>query len=94
MCIYVENNLKKCCNVENMLYICTNLRTNIENNMEKSLWQRVVDMKVGDTFSVPVSGKGFTTLKSYASEIGMIHRRKYSTHLDRESRTYHITRVS
>ena len=41
---------------------------------------------------IPVDEVGYTTIRSYASDLGFAYQRKYSTHRNREERTYTITR--
>ena len=57
-----------------------------------SLRKQIINMEPGDTLTVPVGSCGYTTLRSYASELGYLFLRKYSTSLDRENRTFKITR--
>lgn len=57
-----------------------------------SLRQKILQMAVGDTLVVPVSENGYTTIRNYASDLGFMTERKYSTSRNREERTYTITR--
>ena len=61
--------------------------------MEKSFRERVIAMKKGDTIVISVEKVGYTTIRSYASDLGFALNRKYSTHRNREDRTYTITRT-
>lgn len=62
--------------------------------MNKSLRQRVTEMNVGDSMVVPVKDYGYTTIRSYASELGFALNRVYRTKRNREDRTYIITRTA
>lgn len=57
-----------------------------------SLRAQIVKMQVGEQLTIPVSDYGFTTIRSYASELGFAYDRKYSTKRNRQERTYTITR--
>ena len=57
-----------------------------------SLRSKIIGMEPGETLTVPVGAYGYTTLRSYASELGYLYFRKYSTSLDKEARLYSITR--
>ena len=61
---------------------------------DKSFRQTIIDMKKGDVITIPVSMVGYTTIRGYASDLGFAFKRKYSTHRNREERTYTITRVA
>lgn len=58
-----------------------------------SFRQAVIDMKTGDQIIIPIDTIGYTTIRSYASDLGFAYNRKYSTHRNREDRTYTITRI-
>lgn len=60
----------------------------------KSFRQRILDMGVGEQITIPVDRVGYTTIRAYASDLGFAYRRKYSTHRNREERTYTITRTA
>lgn len=60
----------------------------------KSFRQRVLEMKVGEAITIPVQEHSYTTIRSYASDLGFATGRKYSTKRNREARTYTITRNS
>jgi len=51
-------------------------------------------MGVGEQITIPVDLVGYTTIRAYASDLGFAYRRKYSTHRNREERTYTITRTA
>ena len=57
-----------------------------------SLRQRIINMKEGESLTIPVSEAGYTTIRSYASDLGFAYKRKYSTQRNRDARTYTITR--
>lgn len=76
-------------------YICTYLHTNIGNYMTKmSLRQRVLRMGIGEKITIPVKEHSYTTIRSYASDLGFATGRSYSTRRNREERTYTIIRNS
>lgn len=58
----------------------------------KSFRQRIIDLQVGESLTIPVSEVGYTTIRGYASDLGFAYERIYSTHRDRATRTYTITR--
>lgn len=58
-----------------------------------SFRQRVIDMEVGDSITIPVEEVGYTTIRGYASDLGFAYKRKYSTHRNRAERTHTITRI-
>lgn len=60
----------------------------------KSLRASIVDMEIGDKIIVPVSEYGYTTIRSYASDLGFAYNRTYSTSRNRAERTYTIIRLS
>ena len=60
----------------------------------KSFRQRIIDMRIGDILIIPVADLGYTTIRAYASDLGFALMRKYSTHRNREERTYTITRTA
>ena len=59
-----------------------------------SLRARVLAMKVGEEITIPVSEYGYTTIRSYASDLGFAANRKYSARRDRVKRTYTIIRTA
>lgn len=61
---------------------------------KKSLRQRVLELKVGETIVVPVAEHSYTTIRSYASDLGFATGHSYSTSRNREARTYTIIRNS
>lgn len=60
----------------------------------KSFRQRIIDLEKGEHITVSVDVIGYTTIRSYASDLGFAFNRRYSTSRNRESRTYTITRTA
>ena len=60
----------------------------------KSIRQRILDMKVGDRLTFPVTEVGYTTIRAYSSDRGFAVSRRYTTHRNREERSYTIERLS
>lgn len=58
-----------------------------------SLRQRIINMEIGESITIPVTEVGYTTIRGYASDLGFAYNRKYSTRRNREERTYTITRL-
>lgn len=58
----------------------------------KSFRRRIIDLEIGQSLTISVEEVGYTTIRGYASDLGFAYQRKYSTHRDRESRTYTIIR--
>ena len=58
-----------------------------------SLRAQVLKMEVNEQLTIPVADYGFTTVRTYASELGFAYDRKYSTKRNRVEKTYTITRV-
>lgn len=59
-----------------------------------SLRQRILNMEMGESLTIPVTEVGYTTIRSYASDLGFAYLRKYTTRRNREERTFTITRLS
>lgn len=57
-----------------------------------SLRSKILALGVGQTYTVPIMEYGYTTIRSYASDLGFMTGHRYSTTRDREARTYTITR--
>ena len=49
---------------------------------------------VNEELTIPVTLYGYTTIRSYASELGFAANRKYKTSRNKEARTYTIKRIS
>lgn len=62
--------------------------------INKSLRAQVLDLAVNEELTIPVTLYGYTTIRSYASELGFAANRKYKTSRNKEARTYTITRIS
>ena len=60
----------------------------------KSLRAQVLDLAVNEELTIPVTLYGYTTIRSYASELGFAANRKYKTSRNKEARTYTIKRIS
>ena len=59
----------------------------------RSFRQRIIDMNRGESITISVEQVGYITIRGYASDLGFAYKRKYSTHRNREERTYTITRI-
>jgi hypothetical protein len=59
-----------------------------------SFRQRVINMEVGETFTISADSVGETTVRAYASDLGWRLNRKYVAHRDRDARTYTIERTA
>ena len=57
-----------------------------------SLRAQIVEMRVGEQLTIPLTEYGYTTIRSYASDLGFAYNRKYSTKRNRQDRTYTIVR--
>ena len=57
-----------------------------------SLRARIIKMQVGEQLTIPVTDYGYTTIRSYASDLGFAYDRKYSAKRNRQDRTYTIIR--
>ena len=60
----------------------------------QSFRKRIINMQRGESITIPVEQVGYTTIRGYASDLGFAYNRKYSTHRNREERTYTITRIA
>ena len=60
----------------------------------KSFRQQIIAMEKGEKITVSVDVIGYTTIRSYASDLGFAYNRRYTTSRNRASRTYTITRVA
>ena len=58
----------------------------------KSFRQQIIEMEKGEKLTISVDVIGYTTIRSYASDLGFAYKRKYSTTRNRANRTYTITR--
>lgn len=60
----------------------------------KSLRASILDMEVNEELTIPITLYGYTTIRSYASDLGFAADRKFKTKRNREERTYTITRIA
>lgn len=60
----------------------------------KSLRAQVLDLAVNEEIVIPISLYGYTTIRSYASDLGFAAGRKFKTRRNRQDRTYTITRIA
>lgn len=60
----------------------------------KSFRQQIIDMEKGEQITISVDVIGYTTIRSYASDLGFAFNRKYSATRNRANRTYTITRIA
>lgn len=60
--------------------------------MEKSLSGMLKEMNAGEMRAFPI--ERYPSIRSSASQIGMVMDRKYTIKADREARTVSVTRVS
>lgn len=58
----------------------------------KSFRARVLEMEVGEEITIPVTLYSYTTIRSYASDLGFAANRKYKTQRNKVERTYKIIR--
>ena len=67
----------------------------VNKNMDNvSFRKRIINMQRGESITISVEQVGYTTIRGYASDLGFAYKRKYSTHRNREARTYTITRIA
>lgn len=59
-----------------------------------SFRKRILNMEIGESITIPVDVIGYTTIRSYASDLGFAYMRKYTSRRNREERTYTITRTA
>jgi hypothetical protein len=60
----------------------------------KSLRASILDLAVNEEITIPINLYGYTTIRSYASDLGFAADRKFTTRRNREERTYTITRLA
>ena len=58
----------------------------------KSLRASILDLGIGEQLTIPVSKYGYTTIRSYASDLGFAINGKYRTKRNKAERTYTIIR--
>ena len=54
----------------------------------------MIDLQVGQSITIPLDRYGYTTIRSYASDLGFAFNRKYTTSRNKAERSYTITRIS
>lgn len=59
----------------------------------KSLRASILDLAAGESLTISLDSYGYTTIRSYASDLGFATDRTYRTTRNRAERTYTITRV-
>lgn len=62
----------------------------MENTM--SIRAQVIAMEPGQTLAFPLTEKGYSTIRGYASDLSFLYLRKYSTHRNKKTRCVEITR--
>lgn len=80
--------------LKNVVYLHIPTNKDKKNMEYVSLRKRVLDMEVGDSITIPVMLYSYTTIRSYASDLGFAANRRYSTSRNRAERTYTITRYA
>lgn len=60
----------------------------------KSLRAQVLDLAVNEELTIPITLYGYTTIRSYASDLGFAANKKFSARRNREERTYTIKRLA
>ena len=84
------------CWIIQMFAVYLHKHTNKDNkNMDNtSFRKKIIDMQRGESITISVEQIGYTTIRGYASDLGFAYKRRYSTHRNREDRTYTITRIA
>lgn len=59
----------------------------------KSFRQQIINLEKGEHITISVDVIGYTTIRTYASDLGFAYNRKYSATRNRANRTYTITRI-
>lgn len=59
-----------------------------------ALFTQIKTLETGASIVVPVDGYSYNTVRRYACDFGLTLNRKYTCHLNRQARTYTITRES
>lgn len=76
------------------VYLHKHTNKDSKNMDNTSFRARVINMQRGESITIPVEQIGYTTIRGYASDLGFAYKRRYSTHRNREDRTYTITRIA
>lgn len=58
----------------------------------KSLRASILDLGIGEELTIPISLYGYTTIRSYASDLGFAINGKFRTKRNKVDRTYTIIR--
>lgn len=58
----------------------------------KSLRASILEMGIGEELTIPISLYGYTTIRSYASDLGFAINGKFRTRRNKVERTYTIIR--
>ena len=58
----------------------------------KSLRASILELGVGEQLTIPVSAYGYTTIRSYASDLGFAIGGKFRVKRNKTERTHTITR--
>lgn len=58
----------------------------------KSLRASILDLGIGEELTIPISLYGYTTIRSYASDLGFAINGKFRTRRNKVDRTYTIIR--
>jgi hypothetical protein len=60
--------------------------------INKSLRASILEMGIGEELTIPISLYGYTTIRSYASDLGFAINGKFRTRRNKVDRTYTIIR--
>ena len=60
----------------------------------KSFRQQIIALEKGEHLTISVDVIGYTTIRTYASDLGFAYNRKYSATRNRTNRTYTFTRIA
>jgi hypothetical protein len=58
----------------------------------KSLRASILEMGIGEELTIPISLYGYTTIRTYASDLGFAINGKFRTRRNKVDRTYTIIR--
>ena len=58
-----------------------------------SIRQQLIAMEPGEVLTFPLEVSGYSTIRSYASDLSFLYLRKYSTSRDKKARVVRVTRV-
>ena len=72
-----------------------NLKINTMSLIQQvSVRATLIQMRVGQTITIPTELRSFSYIRTCAATLNMEFDRKYSVHLNRETRQYEVTRNS